>query len=246
MRTDGTRVRDVTRSAIWDSGVDWGPAPPAPGARRGQAPGRTSQPLGWSSAPAGPCRSLRPPRVRSALRTRSTSASWARFRSPRTGRLAARGDEAAGSAALLLLRANEVVSLDRLIDELWGESPPESAANIVQGYVSHLRKTLEPGRGRGEHELLVSRPPGYMLRIQPEQYDAERFVAADRRRPAAPRRGRADSAAERLRERRSRSGVGRARRPRVRALRAPGGGAPRGAPARRARGPDRRRSRARP
>ena len=61
--------------------------------------------------------------------------------------------------ALLLLHANEVVSLDRLIDELWGESPPDSAANIVQGYVSHLRKALEPGRGRGEHELLVSRRP---------------------------------------------------------------------------------------
>jgi len=78
--------------------------------------------------------------------------------------------------ALLLLRANEVVPLDRLIDELWGESPPDSAANIVQGYVSHLRKVLEPGRGRGEHELLVSRPPGYMLCVHPEQYDAERFV----------------------------------------------------------------------
>ena len=51
--------------------------------------------------------------------------------------------------ALLLLHANEVVSLDRLIDELWGGTPPDSAANIVQGYVSHLRKALEPGRERG-------------------------------------------------------------------------------------------------
>src|SRR5262249_48040711 len=45
--------------------------------------------------------------------------------------------------ALLLLHANEVVSTDRLIDELWGEAPPASAANMLQGYVSHLRKTLE-------------------------------------------------------------------------------------------------------
>ena len=67
--------------------------------------------------------------------------------------------------ALLLLHANEVVSLDRLIDELWAGTPPDSAANIVQGYVSHLRKALEPGRERGRHELLVSRRPGYMLRI---------------------------------------------------------------------------------
>ena len=77
--------------------------------------------------------------------------------------------------ALLLLNANEVVPLDRLIDELWDESPPESAANIVQGYVSHLRKALEPGRQRGEHELLVSRPPGYALQVATEQLDAERF-----------------------------------------------------------------------
>src|SRR5207244_680310 len=78
--------------------------------------------------------------------------------------------------ALLLLHPNEVVSTDRLIDELWGDPPPESAANMLQGYVSHLRKTLEPGRGRGEHELLVSRAPGYALQIRPDQLDAERFA----------------------------------------------------------------------
>ena len=64
----------------------------------------------------------------------------------------------------------------RLIDELWGEAPPSSAANMLQGYVSRLRKTLEPGRDRGEHELLVSHPRGYVLRIRPEQLDSERFV----------------------------------------------------------------------
>jgi DNA-binding SARP family transcriptional activator len=78
--------------------------------------------------------------------------------------------------ALLLLHANEVVSIDRLIDEVWGDSPPDSAANMLQGYVSHLRKTLEPGRSRGEHELLLSRAPGYVLRIRPDQVDAQRFV----------------------------------------------------------------------
>jgi DNA-binding SARP family transcriptional activator/DNA-binding beta-propeller fold protein YncE len=78
--------------------------------------------------------------------------------------------------ALLLLRANEVVPIDRLIDELWGDSPPESAANMLQGYVSHLRKALEPGRTRGEHELLVSQAPGYVLRIRQNQLDANRFA----------------------------------------------------------------------
>lgn len=46
---------------------------------------------------------------------------------------------------------------------------------MLQGYVSHLRKTLEPGRLRGENELLVSRPPGYALQIGPEQLDSARF-----------------------------------------------------------------------
>jgi DNA-binding SARP family transcriptional activator len=44
--------------------------------------------------------------------------------------------------ALLLAHANEVVPVDRLIDGLWDEAPPDTAANVVQGYVSHLRKLL--------------------------------------------------------------------------------------------------------
>jgi len=101
--------------------------------------------------------------------------------------------------ALLILHANEVVSVDRLIDELWGESPPASAANIVQGYVSHLRKTLEPGRERGEYEILVSRPPGYALRIAPDQLDAERFARLTDEGRRLLDEGAAASAAERLR-----------------------------------------------
>jgi ABC-type transport system substrate-binding protein/DNA-binding SARP family transcriptional activator len=77
--------------------------------------------------------------------------------------------------ALLLLHPNEVVSTDRLIDSLWGERPPPTAANMLQGYVSRLRKALEPGHARGEHELLLSQPPGYVLRIPPEAVDAGRF-----------------------------------------------------------------------
>jgi DNA-binding SARP family transcriptional activator/DNA-binding beta-propeller fold protein YncE len=91
-----------------------------------------------------------------------------------------------------------VVSLDRLIDELWVESPPESAANIVQGYVSHLRKVLEPGRGRGEHELLVSRQPGYMLRVAPEQIDADRFARLSSEGRRLLEQGDPRSASERL------------------------------------------------
>jgi DNA-binding SARP family transcriptional activator len=101
--------------------------------------------------------------------------------------------------ALLLLHANEVVSTDRLIDDLWGESPPESAANMLQGYVSHLRKTLEPGSHRGEHEVLLSRPPGYLLQLRPDQFDAERFERLTGEGRQALNDGDAEAAADRLR-----------------------------------------------
>ena len=66
--------------------------------------------------------------------------------------------------AVLLLHPNEVVSPDRLIDELWDGNPPETAAKLVQVYVSRLRKALEPDRAGGAADLLVTQAPGYMLR----------------------------------------------------------------------------------
>src|SRR3990172_7231345 len=74
--------------------------------------------------------------------------------------------------ALLLLHPNEVVSQDRLIDELWGEEPPEKAANALQARVSQLRKAL----GRSGSEALVTRAPGYLLEVGPGDLDVERFV----------------------------------------------------------------------
>jgi DNA-binding SARP family transcriptional activator len=69
--------------------------------------------------------------------------------------------------AILLVRANEIVSSDRLIEELWPE-PPDTAGNALQVYVHKLRKALEPERRRGESgELLITRAPGYMLRVEP-------------------------------------------------------------------------------
>jgi YVTN family beta-propeller protein len=75
--------------------------------------------------------------------------------------------------AILLLRANEVVSRDVLIDELWGERPPASAAHSLEAYVSRLRKTLHADRA-GE-PILVTRQPGYMLRVGFEALDLHRF-----------------------------------------------------------------------
>ena len=77
--------------------------------------------------------------------------------------------------AILLVHANELVPSDRLIEELWPE-PPETATNALQVYVGKLRKALEPERSPGASgELLVTQAPGYLLRVQPDELDADRF-----------------------------------------------------------------------
>jgi DNA-binding SARP family transcriptional activator len=88
--------------------------------------------------------------------------------SDETGDLLLGGQKQRAVLALLLLDANRVVSTDRLIDALWGESPPRTAATSLQNFVSQLRKTLGP-------ETVETRPPGYVLRASPEQIDLERF-----------------------------------------------------------------------
>ena len=70
--------------------------------------------------------------------------------------------------AILVLRANELVSTDRLIDALWGERPPDTAATALQVHVSQLRKLLWPGR-------ILTRSTGYELRAGPEELDALQF-----------------------------------------------------------------------
>ena len=70
--------------------------------------------------------------------------------------------------ALLLLDPNRVVSTDRIVDALWGEQPPRTAATSLQNFVSQLRKLLGP-------ETLVTKPPGYELRLAGEQLDLQRF-----------------------------------------------------------------------
>ena len=99
--------------------------------------------------------------------------------------------------AILLLHANEVVSRDRLIDELWGEQPPASAPHSLEVYVSRLRKALQPDGGE---RLLVTRPGGYLLQLEPDQLDLERFerLVEDGRRALAD--GDNERAAERLAE----------------------------------------------
>ncbi len=80
---------------------------------------------------------------------------------------------------VLLLSANRVVSLDRLIDELWGEEPPAQATGSLQAYVSNLRRILEPDRlPRQPPRTLVTQPPGYRLFVEAGATDAARFEQA--------------------------------------------------------------------
>src|SRR5215831_4476978 len=72
--------------------------------------------------------------------------------------------------ALLLLRPNEVVSNDTLIDELWHGEPPETARKAIHVHVSRLRKALGDDR-------IVTQAPGYRLRVEPGELDLERFEA---------------------------------------------------------------------
>ncbi len=78
--------------------------------------------------------------------------------------------------ASLVLRANQVVSRDRLYEVLWGETPPATSAMTLNTYVSHLRSALEPDRARrGEARALLTRDPGYLLAVDPDDVDALRF-----------------------------------------------------------------------
>jgi DNA-binding SARP family transcriptional activator len=103
--------------------------------------------------------------------------------------------------AILLTRANQVVPRDSLVDALFGEEPREAAANLVQVYVSRLRKALEPGRERRSGgSVVVTRAPGYLIRAGPDELDLHRFerLAEEGRRALAA--GEAPEAAARLRE----------------------------------------------
>ncbi len=95
--------------------------------------------------------------------------------------------------ALLLIEGDAGLSADRLIDELWGERPPPSAANMIQGSVSRLRKLVDGNAS------VVSRPFGYALAVPAEQVDARRFEALVREGERLLREGSVAAAAEMFR-----------------------------------------------
>jgi DNA-binding SARP family transcriptional activator len=91
--------------------------------------------------------------------------------------------------AVLLLHANHVVSTEFLVDALWGENPPRTATTSLQNSISALRKLLGP-------DVLLTRPPGYRLAVEPDALDLDRFE----RLVGSARGLDAEERAERLRE----------------------------------------------
>ena len=93
--------------------------------------------------------------------------------------------------AVLLLHANQVVPSDRLIDLVWGGAAPPTAPTALQGYVSQLRKVIEPDRAAPS--VILTEGSGYVATVPADRLDATRFeqLAA---------RGRAELAAGRIRE----------------------------------------------
>ncbi len=107
--------------------------------------------------------------------------------------------------ALLLLRANEVVPVDEIIDDLWAAEPPPSATKSVHALISKLRARLEnepagPGVEGGENGVLLTRPHGYVLTVASGELDLHRFQSLVEEGQQALSDGRADEAAAKLRQ----------------------------------------------
>jgi DNA-binding SARP family transcriptional activator len=91
------------------------------------------------------------------------------FEATRDGRaLELRATKVQTVLAMLVLRPNQIVFADQLIEGLWGERPPETASNTLQTYVSRLRKLLGPN-------VIQTRAGGYVLSVNPECIDSHRF-----------------------------------------------------------------------
>ncbi|HJY61899.1 MAG TPA: alpha/beta fold hydrolase, partial [Streptosporangiaceae bacterium] len=109
--------------------------------------------------------------------------------------LALAGARTRAVLALLLVRANQVVSSDRLLEELWPGQPADRATDSLQVRLSELRKAL---RSAGEADRLATRSPGYLLRVEPGELDALRFEQLAAEGGAALAAGDAATAAQRF------------------------------------------------
>ena len=107
------------------------------------------------------------------------------------------GAKQRSTLAILLLGRNRVVARDRLIEGLWGASPPPTAGATLDTYLSRLRRLLP---GEGDAARLVTEPPGYRLRVEAGELDLERFETLLDRARTARASGGARTAARDLRE----------------------------------------------
>jgi YVTN family beta-propeller protein len=90
--------------------------------------------------------------------------------------LALGGSKQRAALAVLLLHANETVSVDRLIDALWGERAPAGAVQSVRVHISRLRKALDHGGDAGNGQsVLVTTSGGYQLNVEADSVDLARF-----------------------------------------------------------------------
>src|SRR5919108_5516753 len=72
--------------------------------------------------------------------------------------------------AVLLLNANQVVSSERLLNDVWGEDLPSAGATALRVRVSQLRGALAP-----DGDVIATRSPGYVINLEPDQLDVHRF-----------------------------------------------------------------------
>ncbi|GHH72101.1 SARP family transcriptional regulator [Streptosporangium violaceochromogenes] len=98
----------------------------------------------------------------------------------------------------LLLRRNNIVQTNELIDELWGESPPSSALSTLQTYIYKLRKILSNDRVDSFEEILQTQSWGYMLTVDPDDLDLDQFERLLRDGVAALKKNDTEKAAENL------------------------------------------------
>src|SRR6266536_1095182 len=81
-----------------------------------------------------------------------------------------------GSIKHRMLQANQVISTDELIDTVWGEQPPPTVRQSLQNHVAALRRVIEQaGTPAGQPRTLLTRDPGYLLQVEPDQIDLHRF-----------------------------------------------------------------------
>lgn len=103
-----------------------------------------------------------------------------------------RGKRVRALLGILLMSSGQLVSIDRMIDDIWLDDPPRSAVENIRTYVYQLRALLDHGPG---HSVLESQPGGYRLNVDPDDLDVTRFLRLVDEAREARRNGQLDTVA---------------------------------------------------